>query len=74
MAQKLDNPIQPVIGLNFHSLAIENVDHDALWLAMLSEARLPRARAPWLLVTAIVNFDFEIDIFVSTNATATSSL
>ena len=26
----LDNPMQLVIGLSFHSSAIENVDHDAL--------------------------------------------
>ena len=37
------------MGLGFHSSAIDNVDHDTLWLAVLSEFRQPgstRAPAP----------------------------
>ena len=34
------------IGLGFHSSAMEDADHDALWLALLNEVREPRAHAP----------------------------
>ena len=43
VAQKLENTVQPVIGLGFHSSALEDVDHDALWLALLNEVRQPAA-------------------------------
>ena len=63
MAQKLDNPMQPVAGFGFHSSAIEKINHDAFWLALLSEFRRPGAHAPWFLVKAIERVEFEIDIF-----------
>jgi hypothetical protein len=46
VAQKLENTVQPVIGLGFHSSSLEDVNHDALWLALLNEVRQPRAHAP----------------------------
>merc|ERR1712136_735327 len=51
VAQKLESKVQPVIGLGFHSSAMEDVDHDALWLAVLNEVRQPGAHAPNCSVT-----------------------
>ena len=51
VAMKIENTIQPVIGLGFHSSANEDVDHDALWLALLDEVRQPEAHAPNCSVT-----------------------
>ena len=39
VTQKLENTVRPVMGLSFHSSAIEDVDHDAFWLALLNEVR-----------------------------------
>ena len=50
VAQKLDDTVQPVIELGFHSSAMEDVDHDTLWLALLNEVRQPGAHAPNCLV------------------------
>ena len=47
IAQKIENSVQLVIGLRFHSPATKDVDHE-LWLASLSEFRQPGAHAPWL--------------------------
>ena len=33
VAKEIENTVQPVIWLGFHSSAIENVGHEALWLA-----------------------------------------
>ena len=45
-AQKLENTVEPVVGWGVHSLAIEGVDHDALWQALLNnEVRQPGAHA-----------------------------
>ena len=38
--------MQPVIGLGFHSSSLEEVNHDALWLALLNEVRQPGTHAP----------------------------
>merc|ERR1712135_273167 len=46
VAQKIENTMQPVIGLGFHSSSLEDVNHDALWLALLNEVRQPGAHAP----------------------------
>ena len=40
VAQKLENTVQLVIGLGFHSSAMEDVDHD-----LLNEVRQPRTHA-----------------------------
>ena len=40
------NTMQPVIGLGFHSSSLEEVNHDALWLALLNEVRQPGTHAP----------------------------
>ena len=46
VAQTVDTSMQFVTELDVHSSAFEDVDHDALLLAWLSEFRQPRARAP----------------------------
>ena len=46
IAQKLENTVQPVVGWSFPSSAIEDVDHDALWLALLRDVRGPGTHAP----------------------------
>ena len=40
------NTMQSVIGLGFHSSSLEEVNHDALWLALLNEVRQPGTHAP----------------------------
>ena len=40
------NTMQPVIGLGFHSSSLEEVSHNALWLALLNEVRQPGTHAP----------------------------
>ena len=40
------NTVQSVIGWGFQSTAMEDVDHDALWLAVLNEVLQPGAHAP----------------------------
>ena len=50
VAMKFENTIQLAIGLGFNSSA-EDVDHDALWLALLDEVRQPEAHAPNCSVT-----------------------
>ena len=45
VAQKLENAVQSVVGSDFHSPGMD-VDHDALWLALLNEIQQPRAHAP----------------------------
>ena len=61
-------------GWGFHSSAIDNADHDTLWPALWCEVRQPGAHAPWLLVSAIGSVEVDIDIFVSSDVTSTSSL
>ena len=51
VAMKFENTIQLAIGLGFNSSADEDVDHDALWLALLDEVRQPEAHAPNCSVT-----------------------
>ena len=46
VAKKIENTRQPVIGLGFDSSANEDIDLDALWLALLDEVRQPEADAP----------------------------
>ena len=41
VAQKLENLVQLVVGWSFHSSAIENVDHDAMWLTQVNEVQQP---------------------------------
>ena len=51
MLKKIENTAQPVVGLDFHTSTIKDIDHDALWLALLNEVRQPGAHAPNRSVT-----------------------
>ena len=51
VAKKIENTRQPVIRLGFDSSANEDIDLDALWLALLDEVRQPEAHAPSCSVT-----------------------
>ena len=53
----------PVIGLSFRSGAIEDVDHEALWLALLNEVRQPGAHA---LDCSVIDCDEYIERKLST--------
>ena len=44
VAQKIEDTVQPVVGLGFHSSAMEDIDDDTLWLALLNKVR-PGAHA-----------------------------
>ena len=44
-AQIPGNSMQPVAQLGFHSSAIQEIDHDAVWLTLLTEFRWPGAHA-----------------------------
>ena len=35
VAWKLENAVQPVVGLGFHPSTTKDVDHEALWLAFV---------------------------------------
>ena len=41
----LENKVQATIGLSFRSSSSEEVDHDALWLALLNETHQPTAKS-----------------------------
>ena len=43
VTQKIENSMQLVIELRFHSSAVKDVDIEKLWLALLSEFRLETA-------------------------------
>ena len=51
VAQKLEITVQLVIGLRFHSSAMEDIVRVTLWLALLNEVRQSGAHAP--ICTAI---------------------
>ena len=65
---------ETLFGLDFHSSAIKDVDHDALWLGLLCDVRHSKAHALQLQVTAIESVEFETDIIVSVLVTSISSL
>ena len=44
-AQKSENAVQPVIGLGFTLISMEDVDHNASWRAFLNEVQQPGAHA-----------------------------
>jgi len=46
MAKELDGTTEPIVGLGIHSAEITNVDHDALWMAMIKEAQRPQIVMP----------------------------
>ena len=51
VAEKIENTVQPVFSLDFHTSTIEDIDHVALWLALLDEVRQPVGHAPNCSVT-----------------------
>ena len=46
VARQLENTVQPLIGLGFHSSEIKDVDHGMLWLALAKEVWQPAAHVP----------------------------
>jgi len=46
LAKELDNIVEPVVGLGFHSPPLEGVDPEALWKCMLKEVKQPRLTMP----------------------------
>ena len=62
VVEKLENTVQPVVEVCFHSSVIKDVDHAALWLVLLSEVRLPGAHNQENLLICL--FCSYIDIFI----------